>query len=70
MNRSNNIPKPLSPTGHGVRLDQPPAVNDVLYGIAGRGKNSRVSFYTVVEVNPYIRKRDGEPSVVILLKDQ
>ena len=70
MNRSNNIPKPLSPTGHGVRLDQPPAINDVLYGIAGRGKNSRVSFYTVVEVNPYIRKRDGEPSVVILFKDQ
>lgn len=68
--RTKQTPKPLSPTGTGVRLQSPPTVGEIFYGITGRGSEKSVDFFTVVEVAPYIRKKDGEESHLILFRDQ
>jgi len=69
MARTKILPKPLSETGKGVRLTEPPTAGETFFGMQGRGKNVRVTFYTVVEVQPYT-KRDGSKSVVITFKDE
>ena len=68
--RTKPTPKPLSPTGKGVRLETPPEVGETFYGITGRGSEKSVDFFTVIEVAPYIRKSDGEQSYLILFRDQ